>query len=616
MRGRLWQKRTSLSLSVDGTGARDSQTIVAATAVGPFARTVSRPNDVANVTARIEHGLTASQQLRAEFQRAHATTDNLGVGHFDLESRAYSQARKESVVRGSLTGSLGKAAYNELRVSWRTRSLESASVTAAPTISVLNAFTSGGAQMDGARTQGVLEAANDLDLSRGRHAVRAGVILERGRYLTTERRNGLGTYTFADLGAFAAGLPTTFTRTVGNPDASIVQTQFASYVQDDLRVSRSLTLSGGVRQEYQSNLGGLHLGPRGGFAWSPFGSGRTTIRGGAGIFFDWLDAENALRARQLDGAHQQIETIQAPAFPLATGAGWHLSNGRIQFASGLEQPTLREASVAVEHAVGALRLSAMVIHRRGFKELRGVDVNAPLDGVRPDPSTGPVTEVRSTARSGVDAVSVNLNIVRPDRRLFVAANYTLSRSYNDSDSPFDLPAEASNLTAERGPAGDDARRRAMGFASLPLWRGLTAGVSFSAQSARPYDLTTGHDDNGDSLSSDRPAGVHRNAARGTATFDVSSRVAWRGGFGGPARQGPGGPQVRIVRAGGDSNPLAGMPGESNDQRHGIELYVQGFNALNHVNAKTFGGVQSSPFYGRITESSPARRIEVGARVTF
>lgn len=614
--GPLWQKRTSLSLSVDGTGARDSQTIVAATPAGPFARAVSRPNDVANVTARLEHGLTASQQLRAEFQRAHATTRNLGVGHFDLESRAFSQVRDESVVRGSLAGSLGKAAYNELRLSWRTRAVEATSATAAPTIAVLNAFSSGGAQVDGARTQGVFELANDLDLSRGRHAVRAGVLLEHGRYRTSERRNSLGTFTFADLDAFAAGRPTTFTRTVGSPEAAVAQTQFASYVQDDLRVSRSLTISGGVRQEYQSNIGGLHLGPRGGIAWSPFRNGRTTIRGGAGIFFDWLDADNALRAEQLDGAHQQVETIQAPAYPLATGSGVRLMNGRIQFAGGLDQPTLREANVAVEHSVGAVRLNTMLLHRRGVHELRGIDINAPAGGVRPDPSTGPVTEVRSSARSGVDAISINLNIVRPEQRLFVAANYTLSRSFNDTDSPFGLPADPSNLAAERGPASDNARHRAMGFASLPLWKGLTAGVSFTAQSGRPYDVTTGRDDNGDSLSSDRPAGVTRNAARGTATFDVSSRLAWRGGFGGPARQGPGGPQVRIVRAGGDSNPLAGMPGGPSDQRYGVELYVQAFNALNHVNAQTFGGVLSSPFYGRATETSPPRRIEVGARVTF
>lgn len=615
--GPLWRKHTSLALSVDGTDAYDSQTIVAANLAGAFARTIRRPTTLANVSARVEHALTPTQQLRAEVQRGHAVTNNLGVGNFDLESRAYSQTRDDAVFRGSLIGALGKAAYNELRVSWRTRNVESAPQTAAPTVSVLNAFTAGGAQVEGARTQSVFELADDLDLSRGRHAVRLGLLLERGRHQTTEQRNALGTFTFADLAAFAAECPTTFTRTLGLPDASVTETQFASYVQDDLRVSRSLTLSGGIRQEYQSNLGGLHLGPRGGFAWSPFRSGRTTLRGGGGVFFDWFDADDALRARQLDSLHQQVETIVAPAFPQAdTGAGVRLSNGRIQLAEDLAQPELREVNLAVEHTAGPARLNVMLVHRRGRRELRGIDVNAPVGGARPAPEAGPVTEMRSIARSGVDALSLNLNIVRPERRLFVAANYTLSRSFDETDSPFGLPADAADLAAERGPALDDARHRAMGFASMPIWRGVAAGVSFSAQSARPYDLTTGRDDNGDTISSDRPSGVGRNVARGRTTLDVSARLSWRGGFGGPAPQGPGGPQVRVVRAGGDANPLAGMPAGRSDQKYGVELYAQVFNATNHFNAVAFGGVLASPFYGRPIATSAPRRIELGARLSF
>ena len=105
-----------------------------------------------------------------------------------------------------------------------------------------------------------------------------------------ERRNTAGTFTFASLEAYAAGQPTTFTRNTGNPEVEIAQAQLGLYVQDDIRVRKDLTLSAGLRQEYQSNIGGFHLAPRAGLAWSPFRSGRTTIRGGGGVFFDWFDA--------------------------------------------------------------------------------------------------------------------------------------------------------------------------------------------------------------------------------------------------------------------------------------------------------------------------------------
>ncbi len=617
MSGPLWRKHTSLSFAVDGATGYDTQTIVAATLAGPVNGSVRRPNDAANVSARVEHALTSTQQLRAELQRNRRFANNLGVGDFNLPSRAYSQSRGETVLRGSIAGSIRKSMYNEARLSMVSRDSISASAIQAPTVTVLNAFTSGGAQTDGSATSTIVEASDDVDVSRGRHAFRAGFLFQSGRYGTTEQRNAIGTFTFADLASYDAGQPTTFSRTVGNPSASITATQFATYIQDDYRANRALMVSAGVRQEYQSAIGGLRLGPRGGVTWAPFKSGKTSVRAGAGIFFDWLDAENELRAAQLDGTHQQVETVLSPGYPVITSSpsAVLLSKGRIQFAASLAQPAIHEASIGVEQALGAVRLNVMATHRRGSHELRGIDVNAPIAGVRPDPLTGPITEVRSIARSSLDGLSVNLNFIRPEHRVFVAANYMLSRSIDEADGPFSLPADPSQIAAERGPAVDDARHRAMGFASFPLGRSLSAGLSVTMRSSLPYDITTGFDDNGDGISSDRPAGMKRNAGRGSPSIDASARLAWRIGFGGAA-SGTSGPQVRVVRRGSDSNPLADMPGGDASTRYGFELYAQAFNVFNHTNALTFSGVQSSPFFGRAISAAAPRRVEFGARLSF
>jgi hypothetical protein len=616
--GPLWRKHTTLSIAVDGTNAYDTQTIVAALPSGAFADSVCRPNDAANVSARVEHALSSSQQLRAEVQRNHAFKDNLGVGNFDLPSRAYRQTRDETVARGSVAGSIRKSMFNEVRVSVVTSQTGSRSALQAPVVTVLNAFTSGGAQIDGGVASTVLEASDDLDISVGHHALRLGFLLQSGRYHTTELRNTIGTFTFSDLAAYDAQMPTTFTRTAGDPRASISATQVGTYVQDDLRVTPALTVSAGVRQEIQTTIGGLHLAPRGGMTWAPFKSGRTTVRAGAGIFYDWFDAESQLRARQLDGHHQQVETFLNPGYPIIPEgpATIRLENGRIQLGPWLEQPAIREANIGVEQTLRAVRLNVMAIHRTGSHELRGVDVNAPVGGVRPDPAAGPLTEVRSTASSSFNALSVNINVVRPDRRVFIAANYMLSRSINETDTPFSLPADAANPASERGAALDDARHRAMGFASFPLTRSVSAGISFTARSALPYDVTTGRDDNGDSISSDRPRGAARNAGRGSAVAEVSARVAWRLGFGGTPSAGPSGPQVRLVRRGVDSNPLSDMPGGETETRYALEIYAQAFNVLNHTNEQTFSGVMTSPFFGRAISAAPARRIELGARLIF
>jgi hypothetical protein len=619
LNGPLWRKHTSLSLSADGTNAFDSRTIVAALPSGYLADTVRKPNDVLNVSARIEHALSRMQMVRVDLQRNHTSKDNLGVGDFDLAERAYRQTRNEDVFRGSIGGSIRKAMFNELRVQWRQEDISNEAASAAPAVLVLNSFNAGGAQIDGARRSRQLEVADDLDIAVGRHAVRTGLLLEATGYRWNEHRNAGGTFTFSGLEAFTAGRPTTYTRNTGDPLLTTVQTQLGVYVQDDFRASKSLTVSGGVRQEWQSTIGGTHVGPRAGAVWSPFRSGRTTVRGGGGAFFDWFEAAEYTQAIQLDGRHQQTETIVDPGYPdpFTGGRAVLLPNGRVRLASGLQQPVLKEGSIGIEQQLPGIRVNAMVIRRRGSFALRGVNVNGPReDGTRPDPGAGTITEIQSTGSSSFDALSVNVNFSRPERRIFIAANYMLSRSLNDADSAFSLAADASNLGAERGPGLNDARHRAMGFANVPIFKRLTLGASFRIQSALPYDVTTGRDDNGDTVSNDRPAGVTRNSGRGSALVDVSTRLAWKVGFGGPARSGPGGPQVRIVRAGADTNVLGDMMTGDASKRYGIELYAQAFNVFNHTNALNFSGVVASPFFGHATSAAPPRRVEVGARLSF
>jgi Carboxypeptidase regulatory-like domain len=616
--GPLWKQHTSLAVSADGLDAFDTKTIVAALPSGYFADSIRRPNDSLNVTARFEHMVTKSQMLRAEIQRNHNKTGNLGVGDFDLLERGYNQARTETLLRASNAGAIGKTMYNELRLQWLSDQTTFAPNSTAPAVLVLNAFDAGGAQLAGSRSANTVSITNDLDIAAGRHAIRAGAQIDAGRYRSGELRNTAGTFTFASLAAYTAGQPTTYTRNVGNPDVEIAQAQIGFYLQDDVRVRKDLTLSAGVRQEYQSHIGGFNLAPRGGVAWSPFKSGKTTIRGGGGIFFDWFDAHAYEQGVQLDGAHQQIETIVQPGYPnLLGGRAVTLPPGRVQFASNLAQPRLAEAIAAVEQTLpGEVRFNTMFIRRRGSNQLRGVNINAPLaNGLRPDPACGTVTEIQSVASTLFDAISLSLNYQRPQRRVFMAANYMFGRSIDETDSPFGLPADNYDLAAERGPALGFSRHRFMSVANLPLKKRFRLGTSLRVQSAAPYNITTGRDDNGDTASNDRPSGLTRNAALGAAQVDLGLRLSWGLAFG-PAAAAPGGPQVRIVR-GDNADPLGSISGaDGGGKRYAVELYAQAYNALNHFNALNFSGVVGSPFFGQPTSAAAPRRIELGARLQF
>jgi hypothetical protein len=616
--GPLWKQHTSLSLSADGLDAFDTKTIVAALPSGPLADSIRRPNDTLNFSARLEHMLTKSQMLRAEVQRNRGRTDNLGVGDYDLPERGYSQTLTQDVFRASSAGAIGKALYNELRVQWIGDAVAFTPVTTAPAVLVLNAFDTGGAQLAGSRRAQTVSIGDDLDVATGRHAIRTGVQFDAGRYRSEELRNTTGTFTFASLDDYAALRPTTFTRNVGNPEVEISQAQLGLYVQDDFRARKDLTISAGLRQEYQSHIGGINLAPRAGIAWSPFRNGKTTVRAGGGIFFDWLDALSYEQGVQLDGSHQQIETIMQPGYPDPSlgGQALALPAGRVQFATNLAQPRLSEAIAGVEQTLpGDVRVNMMYIRRRGSHQLRGVNVNAPLpDGRRPDPTAGAVTEIESIAATEFDALSANLNYQRMKPRLFLSANYFLGRSINETDGVFGLPADNYNLAAERGPALGFARHRFMSLANLPLAGRFRLGTSLRVQSGTPYNITTGRDDNGDTVSNDRPAGVTRNSGIGTAVVDLGFRLSWTLAFG-AASPPPAGPQVRVVR-GDSADPLSSMGGMEGGKRYGIELYAQAYNALNHLNALNFSGVIGSPFFGQATSAAAPRRVELGARLTF
>ena len=135
----------------------------------------------------------------------------------------------------SESGPVGRNFFNETRFQVRSQTSESSSLTDAPTLQVLDAFTAGGAQIEGGRHGTDIELATDIDYAKGRHSARAGFLLEAGRYRSDDARNMGGTFTFASLDAYEAGRPTTFTQRSGNPLVEYSQVQFGGYVQDDVR---------------------------------------------------------------------------------------------------------------------------------------------------------------------------------------------------------------------------------------------------------------------------------------------------------------------------------------------------------------------------------------------
>ena len=157
-------------------------------------------------------------------------------------------------------------------------------------------------------------------------------------------------------------------------------------------------------------------------------------------------------------------------------------------------------------------------------------------------------------------INTGFNINLPWHRTFLFVNYSLAKAMNDTDGAFSLPVDSFDPGAEWGPAQSDVRHRVSGMFNMNLWKGFKLATSFSGNSAPPYNITTGRDDNNDTVSNDRPAGVGRNAARAADRWDLGARLSYTFGFGQrPGADGAGGPQVMIIRAGGGGEtPMGGF----------------------------------------------------------
>jgi Carboxypeptidase regulatory-like domain len=618
--GPIWKNHTSLFLNAEGSLFFDARPISATLPTGKVTDLAYRPSRRLNFDARLEHVLTKTHTARLQFQRNANAQDNLGVGEFDLPSRGYSQDQTEYIARLGDSGVFGKKFFNEIRLQARWIQTEARSVSLGQTILVPGFFNDGSAQRSGGRKSFDLELADNVDYALAKHGLRFGGQLEAGSYHSDDRTNAFGTFEFASLAAYQAGLPTQYRQRIGDPNVDYRQYQFGWYVQDDFRVRKNLTLSYGVRHEFQNHVPGkFNLAPRFGFVWSPLKSGAITIRGGSGIFYDWFAAQTFEQTLRVDGQRQRDLVIANPSYPnpFIGNNGTIPPASRIQADPNLQIPYIFQSSVGVETQPFKLfRLTTNYQYQRGVHLLHGRNLNTFVPGIgRPDPTAGNITNIESSAYQSSHRLMIGVGPAKFVTGLFWNMNYLLMKNTNEADSPFSLPSNNFNLRADRGPAANDFRHLISGFISKRLPQGFSISTIFQATSALPYNVTTGFDDNRDTVINDRPLGTGRNSARGASRWEIGSRLSWGTDFG-PEQQPAGGPQMRMIRiGGGDGAAPPSIPGAAT-RKYRLEFYAQAFNLLNRANLGAFSGVMTSPTFGEATSAQSPRRMELGMRFNF
>lgn len=578
-----------------------------------------RPNDGWNINGMLDYALTTQHLLRFGYSQNQSSRSNLGIGGFDLAERAYANTSRGHQLRLQEAGPVGANAFLHTRLQLRLNKTSSRSELEAPTVRVLDGFTSGGAQVKGGRTQKDIELTSDLNYVRGIHTMRTGIALEGRHSRSDDASNDLGTYIFSSREDFELGRPRNYTRRVGDPLITYSHLEAAVYVQDDLRLRQDLTFSPGLRYEAQTHVRDLTgFAPRLGLTWAPGANGRTTVRTSWGIFYNWLGSNIYEQTLRVNGLRQQEINIVNPPYPdpfvLEPGRAVPASVGNKYVLGDVKMERIYRYSAAVDRTLSPrMRTSMTLSIARYGNQVRGVNRNAPVNGVRPDPSFANIIEVVSdAAMHTIDAVpefSLNFSggVRNADtakwnpQRTVMRFNYRYRRAENNTDGAFSV-APSGSLDDQWSYASNDTRHRLRGSVSTQALRNLNAQVRWDANSGAPYTITTGTDDNGDSIFNDRPLLTPRHSARlpwrSTFSANVSYTIPIGATAGGEGGRGRGGPRGRRGR------------------QRGVTVNVSVNNLTNRANYSGFSGVMTSTYFRQATSVSNPRQVDVSLRFNF
>ena len=692
--GPIIRKRASFFVDFDREAA-DNNSLINALILDPnlnpasFQLAVLSPAKELEFSPRLDLKLNEDHTLVARYSFSRSRVLNAGLSGFDLLSRGFSTSSSDHTVRVIETGIINPTTVNELRFQYIHRRSEQEGVDNSPTIRVLDAFTSGGANVGlSFANEDRFELQNYTSFLRDKHSLKVGIRLRHLGLGDSASNNFAGTFTFTGLDQYRntilnlpGAFPVQFSIAGGNPEARIKQTDVGLFVQDDWRARPDLTLSFGLRYETQTNISSKYnVAPRFGFAYAPAkgnNKAKMVFRGGFGVFYDRFAENFTLQSFRFNGINQSQYLVTDPTildavvFSLNGVANVPTTSDLAAFAqpqtTRVVSPDL-QAPLTIQTAFGVERqlpfkttVAATYVNAHTSRLLRSRNINAPINGVRPDPLAGNIFQYESTARFNQHQLILNLrsNFVEGAS---IFGNYAFGGAKSDSEGAGTFPADSYDLSAEYGRAQLDVRHRFVIGGNFEAPLGLSLSPFITVRSGAPFNITTGTDINGDTLFTDRPsfAGdpiepgvvatrfglfdptpdlgdkiIPRNFGRGPGFFSVNLRITKEFGFGGggegaaAASQGGGGGGGR-----GGINPPFGGGGQGRggsdeeESRFKLEFGAQIRNLFNRTNRGTPVGNLRSPFFGESvslaggfgggggTQAAGNRRIEFEVQFSF
>jgi len=530
-------------------------------------QSIANPRTRTSISPRIDFQLTPTNTLTARYQLTHESEQNGGLGSFSLPSVGYDLNETEHTLQISDTQILGPNVVNESRFQFQRETNHQLPIGTGPFIDVQSSFTTGESTEGLVRTtQDNYEFQNYTSVTRGRHLIKFGARLRGITSSESTDANFNGTFVFSSpdgtrLAALQAyqnashGLcqsganynplncPSQFSISTGAPRVSVGWLDAGLYAEDEWRLKPNLSVTYGLRFESQNNIHDhADFAPRIGIAWGLGSNGKsapkTVLRGGFGIFYDRFGYNLVEQADLLDGVTQQKAVVAAPQFFSADGSGIPSfsqlaaigSPTVYQISPNLRAPYTIQSAASIERQITkTATFSVTYLNSRGEHAFYIDNVNAPapwLNGARPQATLYNNDNIYQYGSGGIfrqNQLIANIR-VSTGKRLSLFGFYTLNYANSNASSGGSAggffssggTSSASFLSnqfdplADYGRAAFDVRHRAFIGGNITLPYAFSLSPFIIINSGQPYNLTTGQDNNGDSIFNDRPSFVSAN----------------------------------------------------------------------------------------------------------
>jgi hypothetical protein len=382
---------------------------------------------------------------------------------------------------------------------------------------------------------------DSLSIQKGAHSIKFGVDLSYVPYVDASASNLNGTYGFLndqpfDGTAASAALltgPHTFTQAAVPLLYYLPSTQTAYFVEDSWKAKPNLTISAGLRYDRQYGSPFLdtytpnpakpaipyegdphkrgdknNFGPRLGFSWDPFKKGKDVVRGGYGIYYNFIETELS-EAEKLNFIACPISLTSGVA-PAGSPPNNILPypnpyNGQsvtaycssappnvVILSPTLSNPYQNQFSLGYSRQLSTdLSVSVDGLYDRGLRDYKIYDLNLPVNyptnKTRPDPQLQQIQQHASTGASEYKGLYIKFTKQFSHRYMYTAS-YALSSAADNN--PHVAPVNYNNLNNDWGPSQYDQRNALVLSGSVMLPGKIMVGGIYSFRTNLPFSVAT------------------------------------------------------------------------------------------------------------------------------